>query len=100
MNASVCCPSQPRYQGWQRVAGAASTRFQGVQPVDSLTSRPALAYRRISLGQSALTAKLAKMVRRIPALPAHTERMCWGCERYCAANDLRGGKGKERTQHP
>ena len=40
------------------------------------------------------------MVRRIPAHPAHPERICWGCDRYCAADDLRCGNGKERTQHP
>jgi hypothetical protein len=40
------------------------------------------------------------MVRRIPTRPAHPERICWGCDRYCAANDLRCGNGKERTQHP
>lgn len=40
------------------------------------------------------------MTRRIPARPAHPERICWGCELYCAADDLRCGNGKERTQHP
>lgn len=40
------------------------------------------------------------MPRRIPARPAHPERICWGCEAYCSANDLRCGNGKERTQHP
>jgi len=40
------------------------------------------------------------MVRRIPLHPAHPERICWGCDKYCAANDLRCGNGKERTPHP
>jgi len=40
------------------------------------------------------------MIRRIPARPAHPERICWGCDRYCAANDLRCGNGKERAPHP
>ena len=40
------------------------------------------------------------MVRRIPIHPAHPERICWGCDRYCAATDLRCGNGKERGQHP
>jgi len=40
------------------------------------------------------------MARRIPVRPAHPERICWGCDLYCAANDLRCGNGKERTQHP
>jgi len=40
------------------------------------------------------------MARRIPIRPAHPERICWGCDRYCAADDLRCGNGKERAQHP
>lgn len=40
------------------------------------------------------------MVRRIPERPAHPERICWGCDLYCAADDMRCGNGKERTQHP
>jgi hypothetical protein len=40
------------------------------------------------------------MARRIPLRPAHPERICWGCDRYCAASDLRCGNGKERSQHP
>jgi hypothetical protein len=40
------------------------------------------------------------MIRRIPERPAHPERICWGCDLYCAANDMRCGNGKERTQHP
>jgi hypothetical protein len=40
------------------------------------------------------------MVRRIPARPAHPERIGWGCERYCAADDSRCGNGTERAQHP
>lgn len=32
--------------------------------------------------------------------PAHPERICWGCDRYCAANDLVCGNGTIRTPHP
>lgn len=32
--------------------------------------------------------------------PMHPERICWGCERYCAADDLACGNGSIRTQHP
>lgn len=32
--------------------------------------------------------------------PAHPERTCWGCERYCAAGDLACGNGTIRTPHP
>ena len=32
--------------------------------------------------------------------PRHPERVCWGCERYCRADDLACGNGSIRTQHP
>lgn len=32
--------------------------------------------------------------------PKHPERICWGCEKYCSADDLRCGNGTIRTQHP
>ncbi len=40
------------------------------------------------------------MAKRLPTRPAHPERICWGCEKYCPADDMRCGNGKERTQHP
>jgi hypothetical protein len=33
-------------------------------------------------------------------LPVHPERVCWGCDRYCPANDLACGNGTVRAQHP
>jgi hypothetical protein len=27
-------------------------------------------------------------------------RTCWGCDRYCAADQMICGNGTERTQHP
>jgi hypothetical protein len=36
----------------------------------------------------------------IPITPKHPERLCWGCEKLCPANDLRCGNGTIRTQHP
>jgi hypothetical protein len=32
--------------------------------------------------------------------PRHPELVCWGCDKYCPANDLRCGNGTIRTQHP
>ena len=32
--------------------------------------------------------------------PLSPERVCWGCERYCPANDLVCGNGTVRTPHP
>ncbi|MEZ4270747.1 MAG: DUF3079 domain-containing protein [Myxococcota bacterium] len=35
---------------------------------------------------------------RFPLRPKHPERVCWGCERYCSANDM--ACQKERSLHP
>jgi hypothetical protein len=40
------------------------------------------------------------MARKFPLHPRHPERVCWGCDRYCAADSLSCGNGSERTQHP
>jgi hypothetical protein len=32
--------------------------------------------------------------------PPHPERICWGCDLYCPADDLRCGNGTIRTPHP
>jgi hypothetical protein len=32
--------------------------------------------------------------------PKHPERVCWGCDKYCAADGLRCGNGTIRTPHP
>ena len=40
------------------------------------------------------------MAKRFPIVPAHPERICWGCDLYCPADDLRCGNGSDRTQHP
>jgi hypothetical protein len=32
--------------------------------------------------------------------PKHPERVCWGCDLYCSADNLRCGNGTVRTQHP
>jgi hypothetical protein len=32
--------------------------------------------------------------------PRHPERICWGCDKLCPANDLACGGGTIRTQHP
>ena len=37
---------------------------------------------------------------RLPARPAHPERTCWGCDKYCPADDLACGNGTIRTLHP
>lgn len=37
---------------------------------------------------------------RIALKPAHPERICWGCEKCCPADDLACGNGTIRTAHP
>ena len=39
-------------------------------------------------------------VKKFPKAPAHPERVCWGCDLYCPAKDMRCGNGSDRTQHP
>lgn len=41
-----------------------------------------------------------EMAKRFPLQPKHPERICWGCDKYCAANELRCGNGAGRTLHP
>lgn len=38
--------------------------------------------------------------QRIPKHPKKPERICWGCNRLCAADKMMCGNGSERSQHP
>lgn len=40
------------------------------------------------------------MAKKFPTHPKYPERICWGCEKFCPADDLRCGNGTERTPHP
>lgn len=40
------------------------------------------------------------MAVNVPIRPGHPERICWGCEHFCPANDMRCGNGTDRAQHP
>jgi hypothetical protein len=40
------------------------------------------------------------MIKKFPANPKNPERICWGCDRYCPADDLACGNGADRTAHP
>lgn len=39
-------------------------------------------------------------MENFPIHPKHPERICWGCDKYCPADDLRCGNGTIRTPHP
>lgn len=38
--------------------------------------------------------------KKFPNAPQHPERVCWGCDLYCPAKDMRCGNGSDRTPHP
>ncbi len=40
------------------------------------------------------------MAKKFPIRPKHPERICWGCDHYCAADAMKCGNGSNRTQHP
>jgi hypothetical protein len=35
-----------------------------------------------------------------PEHPKHPERICWGCEKFCPADDMCCGNGTIRSPHP
>lgn len=40
------------------------------------------------------------MKKKFPIRPSNPERLCWGCDKYCAADNMLCGNGSDRTQHP
>ncbi|KAB7781471.1 DUF3079 domain-containing protein [Xanthomonas sp. LMG 12460] len=40
------------------------------------------------------------MANPFPLAPRRPERLCWGCDRDCAAHGLACGNGAGRTLHP
>ena len=38
------------------------------------------------------------MAKTFPTHPAHPERICWGCEQFCAAGSM--ACANERSPHP
>jgi hypothetical protein len=40
------------------------------------------------------------MAKKFPLHPSHPERICWGCDKYCPADNLNCGNGSGRTPHP
>ena len=42
----------------------------------------------------------APRMKRILLFPKNPERTCWGCDKYCPADDLACGSGTIRTLHP
>jgi hypothetical protein len=40
------------------------------------------------------------VAKKFPINPSNPERICWGCDKYCPADDMACGNGSDRTQHP
>ena len=40
------------------------------------------------------------MAKKFPIHPKNPERLCWGCDLYCAASSMACGNGADRTAHP
>jgi hypothetical protein len=40
------------------------------------------------------------MSKPFPLRPKFPERICWGCDKYCPAEELQCGNGSGRTPHP
>jgi len=41
-----------------------------------------------------------QVAARVPLQPKNPERICWGCDKYCPADELACGNGTIRTMHP
>ena len=41
-----------------------------------------------------------RVSKKFPVNPDHPERVCWVCDVFCAAKDMRCGNGSDRTPHP
>jgi hypothetical protein len=39
-------------------------------------------------------------MKTIPSHPRHPERVCWGCDKLCPADNLACGNGTIPTLHP
>ena len=40
------------------------------------------------------------IVVRLPLRPGNPDRICWGCDKFCPADDMRCGNGTIRCPHP
>jgi len=45
-------------------------------------------------------ANAAAMAKKFPIKPANPEKICWGCDRYCAVDKMLCGNGTIPTPHP
>lgn len=43
---------------------------------------------------------ITRRPRVLPVHPKYPERICWGCDKLCPADDLACGNGTIRSPHP
>lgn len=43
---------------------------------------------------------MSALLKKSLLKPLNPERVCWGCDKYCRADDLTCGNGSDRTLHP
>ena len=77
-------------------AGAFSDTPHGRGPLDRSQSVAGCA----AYAAAGLPTRPAAMAKKFPLHPAHPERICWGCDKYCPTDSLACGNGSGRTQHP
>ena len=68
---------------------ARSSRADSSFPTEKVEGRP-----------GTLLAPTDSRMSSYPTHPPHPERVCWGCDQYCPADDLTCGKDTVRTPHP
>jgi hypothetical protein len=65
---------------------------------------PTCASAKTPMGKCAILSRhsnaAACIVPKLPIGPANPDRVCWGCDKYCPADDLACGNGTIRTPHP
>ena len=77
-------------------AGAFADTPGGRGPLDRSQSVAGCA----AYAAAGLPTRPAAMAKKFPLHPAHPERICWGCDKYCPADSLACGNGSGRTLHP
>jgi hypothetical protein len=55
---------------------------------------------RCAAGVTSAGSASSTMAKKFPIDPAHPERTCWGCDKYCPAHEMQCGNGSDRTMHP
>ena len=43
---------------------------------------------------------MTNIMAKVPLRPSNPERICWGCDKCCPADDLGCSNGTIRTPHP